>query len=153
MSTQLPQSYEGAPNDQFDVIPAGIYRADITNYTLKTTRAGDGQYAEIELTLSGGEVDGRKIWSRHMVVHPNPTAKRIGDRQISDLANAALGSGAKMTDLAQLAAKAVMVEVVVKPGDDQYGPSNEVKRYHPVDQGQAAQQLPASSGSSNDAPW
>jgi hypothetical protein len=153
MSTQLPQSYEGAPNDQFDVIPAGIYRADITNYTLKRTRAGDGLYAEIELSLSGGEADGRKVWARHMVQHPNPTAQRIGDRQISDLANAALGSGSKLQDLAQLAAKAVMVEIVVKPGEGQYGPSNEVKRYHPVDQGQAAQQLPASSGSSNDAPW
>jgi hypothetical protein len=150
MSTQLPQSYEGAPNDQFDVIPAGIYRADITNYALKRTKAGDGQYAEIELTLSD---DKRKIWARHMTQHPNPTAQRIGDRQISDLANAALGSGSKLQDLAQLAAKAVMVEIVVKPGEGQYGPSNEVKRYHPVDQGQAAQQLPASSGSSNDAPW
>jgi len=156
MSTQLPQSYEGAPDPgpQYSVIPAGVYRADITNFTNKRTKAGDGSYAEIELTLAEGERAGSKVWARHTTQNPNQTAVAIGARQIKDLANAALGEGQILSDLAQLTAKSVTVELTVSEGRGNYGPSNEVKRYYPANaQAGGAPALPAGGAASNDAPW
>jgi hypothetical protein len=67
------------------IIPEGQYRAAITNATLKDTKAGTGQYLEIEFTVLEGEQKGRKFWDRLNIINPNAEAQRIARESMDEL--------------------------------------------------------------------
>nr|MBA2479818.1 DUF669 domain-containing protein [Planctomycetota bacterium] len=60
------------PSTGKDPVPAGKYIAAIVESTMKPTKSGNGQYLEIEYQILDGEHKGRKLWSRHTLVHVNP---------------------------------------------------------------------------------
>lgn len=151
MSTALPFEAAGRPNDGFTALPAGVYTVQVVNFENKLTKDQSGSYAQVEFAVAQGEHEGAKIWARHTTRNANAQAVQIGRRQLEELAYAALGQGQVLRDLAQLTAKVLQVEVVIRD-DPSYGKQNDVKRYYPVDN-----QLPAGNsvppaGQSNAAP-
>ena len=65
-------------------LPPGIYEAIITKSDIKDTKAGTGQYIELEMQVIDGEHSGRRIWERLNVSNPN--------KQAEDIAKASLGA-------------------------------------------------------------
>ena len=151
MSTALPFEATGRENNDFGALPAGQYTATVVEFENKLTKDGSGSYAQIKFKIDSGENAGRFIWSRHTTANANATAVQIGRRQIEELAYAALGEGRVLRDLAQLAAKTVVLELVVK-NNPTYGPSNEVKRFYPVDNGLPAGQAAPPAAQASAAP-
>lgn len=69
---------------QYGPLPAGDYEMIITKSDVKPTKAGTGQYLELEMQVVGGEHSGRRHWERLNVSNPN--------KQAEDIAKAALAS-------------------------------------------------------------
>lgn len=46
-------------------VPAGQYRTAITNAEVKTAKGKDSQYIRWELTVKGGEFEGRKLFTNN----------------------------------------------------------------------------------------
>lgn len=64
-------------------LPAGQYEVIISNSDIKATKAGDGEYIELEMQVTDGEHSGRRLWERLNISNPNKKAE--------DIAKAALG--------------------------------------------------------------
>ena len=52
------------PQSNFDPIPAGWYKAMITESELKQTRNGQGNYLQLTLQVLDGQHAGRHLWDR-----------------------------------------------------------------------------------------
>jgi hypothetical protein len=80
---------EPAKSRDFSALPAGPYDVEITNADVKDTKAGDGQYLEVEHTvISPEQYAGRKVWARLNLVNLNQKAQEIGREQLSALCHA-----------------------------------------------------------------
>jgi hypothetical protein len=76
------------PAQGFDPIPAGKYVAAITASEMKPTKNGIGQYLQLEYTVLDGPSKGRKVWSRHNLVHPNAQTVQIARGELSAICRA-----------------------------------------------------------------
>jgi hypothetical protein len=74
---------EVEPQQSFDALPVGRYEVIITDSEMKDTIAGTGQYLQLTFSVTGGQHDGRKLWSRLNLVNPNSTAVGIAERELS----------------------------------------------------------------------
>ena len=76
-------------NKSYSPLPKGEYDVDITNSTVKTTRAGDGQYLSVEFTISGEyngkSYDGRKVWQNYNLINKNDKTVEIAKQQLKSL--------------------------------------------------------------------
>lgn len=85
-----PRSYEPLPNGEYEMI--------ITKSDVKSTKAGTGQYLELEMQVVSGEHSGRRHWERLNVSNPNKQAE-----DIAKAALAALCMAVGVTDIADTA--------------------------------------------------
>lgn len=149
---------EVEPQTSFDPIPAGWYKAMITESELKTTRNGNGEYLQLTLQVLDGQYANRMVWERLNLRNPNQTAVEIAQASLSAICRA-VGVMA-VTDSVQLHNKPLMVKVKVRAADGQYEASNEVAGYKAVDgagpvpaPAQATQAAPApQAAAATDAP-
>lgn len=81
-------------------LPEGKYEVVIVNSDIKQTKAGTGEYIEIEMQVLEGEHSGRRIWERFNVSNPNKQAEDIAKAALGALCNA-VGVN-DMTDTEQL---------------------------------------------------
>ena len=92
---QLPEQFNAEsvePSEEWSILPAGEYIAEIVDADLVQSKSGDGEYVEIEYELTdcnenGGYV-GRHYWDRFNLVNSNPTAVEIANREFSSLCRA-----------------------------------------------------------------
>lgn len=71
-------------------LPAGDYEMIITRSDIKATKAGTGEYIELEMQVLEGAYSGRRHWERFNVSNPNKQAEDIAKAQLGALC-AALG--------------------------------------------------------------
>lgn len=76
------------PTIPLDVLPAGKYVVEITNSATKETKAKNGSYLELEMTVLDGEYKGRKLWDRLCVNHVNRKTQEIAQANLSALCHA-----------------------------------------------------------------
>ncbi len=76
-----------APRDN-SPIPAGEYLAMIVNSEWKTTKAGDGQYLQLEQQVLEGPHANRKFWDRLNLNNKNAQAVEIAERTLSAICHA-----------------------------------------------------------------
>lgn len=132
------------PADGFDPIPAGWYPCMIDSAEVKPTKAKNGKFLAIELTVVGEQYAGRKLWPRLNISNPNPTAEQIGRRELAAIGQA-LGLAA-ITDSSEIIGKTLMARVSIRK-EEGHEPDNEVKGYKAVD-GAAAPAAPAAKKTS-----
>lgn len=78
-----------AESRDYGPMPAGPYDVEITNADVKNTKAGNGQYLEVEFTvISPEQFAKRKVWSRLNLKNASADAERIGHEQLSALCHA-----------------------------------------------------------------
>lgn len=66
-------------------LPPGKYEAVITRSDIKATKAGDGEYIELEMQITDGQYAGRRFWERLNVSNPNKTAEDIAKEALRQL--------------------------------------------------------------------
>jgi hypothetical protein len=101
------------------------YPVEITGCDVKPTKAGDGEYIEVEFST----YEGRRYVHRYNVANPNQDAERIGRSQFSALHHAA-GVPA-LTDTDQLIGRKVVLDMGIKKnkaGEDE----NTIRGYIPA---------------------
>jgi hypothetical protein len=136
------------PTATYEPIPAGWYKAVFTASEEKPTKAQTGSYLQLTAEVIEGEHRGRKLIERLNLNNPNSTAVEIAQRTLSAICRAT----GVMTprDSSDLHDKPFMVQVKVKPGDSNYGPSNEIGGYESASGG-APTAAPAASAAT--PPW
>jgi hypothetical protein len=141
------------PTATYEPIPAAWYKAVFTESIEKPTKAQTGSYLQMTAEIIEGEYQGRKLIERLNLNNPNSTAVEIAQRTLSAICRAT----GVMTprDSSDLHDKPFMVQVKVKPGDGNYGPSNEIGGYEAVTGGvTAAPSAPAApTGGGSVPPW
>lgn len=76
------------PDISFSAIPAGEYRAVISNAEWKRTKAGTGRYLELTFQIIEGPHQNRLLWSRLNLDHPNPDAVEFAKRELAAICRA-----------------------------------------------------------------
>lgn len=137
---------EVEPMDDFEPVPAGSYVAIIVGSELKATKAGDGQYLELELEIADGAYKGRKLWDRLCLKHSNPLAVKIARAQLAGICKAV--QVVTPSDSHELHDVPLQVKVGMKRREDTGELANEVKSY--ATKHSPAQASPDASGP---APW
>ena len=120
---------EVEPSSSFDPLPAGKYMAAVTASETKPTKSGNGNYLQLEFTILEGEYQGRKVWDRFCLKHPNQETVRIARGSLSALCRA-IGV-MQPHDSADLHNIPLVIKVRLKKREDIDELTNEVKGYEP----------------------
>lgn len=115
------------PEQSYDAIPAGWYRARITQAEQKPTSTG-GVRLSVRFDITGPSAQGRALFDGFNIRNANPKAEEIALSQLQALAHAC--GIAKLTDDQQLLNKECEIKVTVK-NDPERGSQNEIKGYKP----------------------
>lgn len=122
-----PTSVE--PRGEFEILPTGEYVMQIIDSAMKPTKAGTGNYAQLEFTIMDGVLEGRKYWERLNLDNPNETAVKIARQALAELC-AAIGLQV-CTDTEQLHFKPMLVKITAKARKDGSGMEN-TARFAPL---------------------
>jgi hypothetical protein len=136
------------PAGDFSPIPGGKYVCVISASEMKPTKAGDGEYLQLEFTVLEGECKGRKVWTRLNLQNKNQTAKKIAEGELSAICHAVGVMTPK--DSTELHDLPLMVTVIQKKREDTGDLTNECKSFSKRETGQAAT---APQADSNVPPW
>ena len=119
------------PGQDFSPLPPGWYPAEIEAAEIKDTKAEDGKYLKVTLSIigeayNGRNYNGRKVFPTLNILNPSSQAQEIGRRELADLARAC--EIAMLDDEDKLLGKQLEVRLTVKQ-DKGYEPDNKVKGY------------------------
>lgn len=125
----VPQS-----DNDFDVLPAGWYRAKIVGSEEKQTKRGDGSYLSLQFCIIGpsdgsSKFENRRVFTNLNLNNPNPKAVEIATRDLADICRA-VGVLSPQTS-EQLHEKPLMIKLSIRRSEE-WGDSNEVKGYRPM---------------------
>lgn len=121
------------PLAPMDVLPKGRYLAEITDSEMKPTKAGDGQYLQLEFTVLDGEFAGRKQWARLNLDNANETAVSIAKQELSAICHSV--GVMRVTDSIDLHGRPLYIDVTVEKRKDNGEDSNRIKGYAPTEGG------------------
>ena len=132
--------YEGGDGD-FQPLPAGWYRAHAVKSEIRPTKSGDGRYIWFQFEITGPTHEGRVVFAQINVTNPSSQAQEIGRKQLAAFGRAA--GVLKFVDTDELHNRSVEIKLAIKRSVE-YGDSNEIKGYRPIE---GAQQAPRPSQS------
>lgn len=114
-------------SQSFDPIPAGVYDMEVVASDVVPTKNGKGTMLKLELVVTSGEYESRRVWANLNIVNESVKAQEIGQRQLSDLCRAC-GLAAVPGESEEFHGIPIRVNVGVET-DPQYGAKNVVKRF------------------------
>jgi hypothetical protein len=124
------ENVEGTPPRT--LLPAGKYKAEITNATVGPTKNGRGQAVSLTWTITEGEFEHRLMFQNILIQHESVEAQRFGRQKFKDVCSAC-GITSPVTELDVLCYKPCAISLVIrKDKDGQYEDKNEVSRVAPV---------------------
>jgi len=148
--------HEVEPMGNFEPLPADWYRCVITNAEEKPNSKRTGAYLELRIEVIDGQYQGRLVFDRLNLINPNSVAVDIARRSLASIAKAI---SVDVKDSVELLDKPLMVKLAVRPAENGYDASNEVKGYDAasgavksVGEGLGAV-APAASNGSATPPW
>ena len=134
---QLNFTSEGVERNNYEPLPAGEYMAMISESSFKHSKGFGGQpdtdkppYLELGITIIDGDYKGRKVVDRLNLNHTNDLTRKIAKGTMAGILDALAMT--TINDSSELHGKPMMVKLTIKPGEGQYGPSNNVSGYKPA---------------------
>lgn len=115
------------PREDMEVLPPGDYTVMFVASEMRETKDGSGQYLWLEMDVIDGEHAGRKLWDRLNLVNRNPKAAEIASRTLASICVAV--QKMNLVDSEELHGCTLVAKVKVRPGQGDYGPSNEIANY------------------------
>ena len=119
----------------FSPLPEGKYQATVLTATLKHTKAGTGQYIDIQWSITGPSHANRRIFDMLNIKNPSQAAENIGRRQLGELLRVAGIPVIRDTDQLIGVAATITLKIRKQAG---YKDSNSVTRYEPIAAGSPA---------------
>jgi len=118
-----------APRENnYELLPAGWYVAQITDSDIVALKSGNGQAIKLTFEVLSDGYRGRKIWAQLNVRHNNQQAEQIAQQQLRELCDS-LGI-VRMNDTAELHNKPIQIKVKVRKSDNpQYEDQNDISGY------------------------
>jgi hypothetical protein len=145
--------HEVEPMGTFEPLPADWYRCVIADTEERETKKQDGSYLQLTIEVIDGKYQGRKIFDRLNLQNKNPVAVDIARRSLASIAKAINVDPKNSSDLIDIP---LMVKVAVRPAENGYDASNDVKGYD-ADGGAsasvAAAPVAANGGGAATPPW
>jgi hypothetical protein len=135
------------PGGTFEVVPAGEYRVMISDSEMENNSKGTGQFLKLTIQIIDGPHAGVTIFDRLNLVNVSPKAVEIAQRTLSAICHAV--NVMQVQDSAQLHNRPLIARIFYKEGGEPdgkggvRGPSNEIKAYKPITNGQPATAQPA----------
>ena len=132
-------------------LPAGDYECIVVRSDLKQTKAGTGEYLELEIHVISGDHTGRRLWERLNVNNENKTAEEIARKALAQLMNA-VGIGS-LQDTEQLHDRPFTAQVQIDRKDPE---RNRIMSYSMTGNGQpkpAAAPAAAPAKPAASRPW
>ena len=120
--SELPEDDRG-----FEPLPDGWYEAQVNASSVKTTKAGNGEYLELEFDIIGDDYKGRKVWTRLNLKNPNKQTVEIAQKDFAKFCKAIKLSF--VGEPAELHGKPVQIKVTYRKGEGEYGPTNDIRDY------------------------
>lgn len=120
----------------FSALPPGNYLVAITDSTMKQTKAGNGEYLQLEMEVQSGPFQGRKIWERLNLQNPNAQAVEIARKTLKEICLACNRPIIQASE--ELHGIPMLADVKVEKGKDGNSDSNGVKKYSSANPGYAA---------------
>ncbi len=132
-----------------EIVPAGKYVVEITASSMKETKAKNGSYLELEMTILEGEYKGNKLWDRLCLNHVNTQTQRIAQANLSAICHAV--NVLQPRDSIDLHNLPFMVNVKIRDNETTGEQYNEVRGYSKRERSFISD----TSASANDgsAPW
>lgn len=140
---------EVAPQQPFELIPAGTYTAVAVQSETKETRTG-GEMIVYRMQITDGDYANRTLFARFNVKNASAKAREIGLAQLSAFCRAA--GVMDMTDTDDLLDKPVAIRVKIREAQGEYGPSNEIAGFAALVGAAAPAPRPAAPAASSSAP-
>lgn len=119
------------PTAGFEVLPKGKYAAYMASSELKQNKSGTGMVLHTVFKVTEAGYEGREIRHYYNVTNKNPQAQEIGQGQLSTTAKAC-GLPGIPADSSDMHDRALIISVTVKPGEGEYGPSNAINNWLPL---------------------
>lgn len=113
--------------EDYSVVPAGKYNAQIVKTDIVDTKAKTGKLLKAQFKIIDGKFKGRIIFGQYNIQNPNQQAVDISMRQIKTMCDAIGIEG--FGDTNDLHNKPMNIKVSVKPAQGQYGESNDIQYY------------------------
>lgn len=111
------QADEMAPADNSRAVaPAGRYSAMVVDSTIKTTKAGDGQYIELVWEIIGGPHNNLRWYQMYQVQNKSPKAVSMAQADLSAICKAMGREGFDMTEDLHNHEMVVDLDVEESPG-------------------------------------
>ena len=117
--------------DNFSPVPEGIYEARVDRCEMKPTKDGTGKRLVLMWRIIGPSHRGRTVLVGLNVVNKNEKAQTIARRQLAQLLDAVGLPGER--DMGRLIDAECLISVVVRPAQNGYEASNDIKRFAPTD--------------------
>lgn len=126
---------EAPDSPRFDPVPAGRYKMVCVGAEFATSKSGLGKLVKAAFEITGSPAyRGRQIFANFNLQNANPVAERIGKSQFKEFLMATgmpIKIDLELGSIPYLEGKQVEAELTVKPAQGDYGPKNEVKKFHP----------------------
>lgn len=118
-----------APRENnYELLPAGWYVAQITDSEIVDLKSGNGKAIKLTFDVLSEGYRGRKIWAQLNVRHNKQRAEQIAQQQLRELCDS-LGI-VRMNDTAELHNKPIQIKVKVRKSDNpQYEDQNDISGY------------------------
>lgn len=125
----------------FTALPPGNYVLAIVNSEMKATKAGTGEYLQLEMEVQEGPFTGRKVWERLNLNNPNAQAVDIARKTLKEICLACNRPIIQASE--ELHGIPMLADVKVEKGKDGNSDSNGIKKYSPRHGAPAATPAPA----------
>lgn len=135
----------------FDPLPEGHYLLIIEASEMKPTKAGTGTGINMKFQVVDGEHKGRGFFKWINYTNPTAQAQKIGRAELAMLCRAVNKPTPK--DTMELHNIPFAAHITVKPGEGQYGPSNEIKKAVPKSELASLTGGKAEAAKAGAAPW
>ena len=120
--------------DDFSVVPAGVYNAQVTKSDVVPTKNKQGTRMNLQFKIIDGDFKGRIIFGGYNISNPNETAVEISRKEIKSLCDA-IGKPDGITDTNQLHGIPLKIKLKIVPPQGQYAEKNEISYYEPYEGG------------------
>lgn len=138
------------PNDGFDIIPAGDYRACITASEITPTKDGLGKYVKLTFQLLDPPFKNRKIWERLNLWNRSAETVRIAQGTLSAIGRAV--NVLEIKDTSQLHNLPLIVHMKVVTDKDN-NKENKIVSYKACHAGPQQQTFTASQPATTSTPF
>ena len=123
-------SFNSAGKDtggDFEPLPVGDYNMMVIESDICPNKKGTGSYVKIVLHCLDEEYAGRRVYEYINIDHPNEKVVAIAERQMAELCNAV--GVLELEDTQELHEIPFVARLKVEAGNEQFGPSNKVKKF------------------------